>query len=126
MVALIDRYRSLIPAPDVVRLLVVLSEMETELRTSGSPRLAVELLLLRWAMMGRTVELQAVIDALGKKPGKGEEGRGKGDPAPVLREAAPVRLPTSPAIPPEKGPLTMTCLSAHCPRNNDDDATWRP
>src|SRR5205807_1951796 len=80
MVALIDRYRSLLPAPDVVRLLVVLSEMETQLRTSGSPRLAVELLLLRWAMMGRTVELQAVIEALGKKPGTGEEGRGKGDP----------------------------------------------
>src|SRR2546421_146090 len=116
MVALIDRYRSLLPAPDVVRLLVVLSEMETQLRTSGSPRLAVELLLLRWAMMGRTVELQAVIEALGKKPGKGEEGRGKGDPAPVLRDAAPVPLPPSPAIPPERGPLTLDRLRALWPR----------
>src|SRR5436853_161040 len=67
MVALIERYRSLLPAPDVVRLLAVLSEMETQLRTGGSARLAVELLLLRWAMMGRTVELQAVIAALGMR-----------------------------------------------------------
>src|SRR5205823_5513801 len=121
MVGLIDRYRSLLPAPDVVRLLVVLSEMETQLRTSGSPRLAVELLLLRWAMMGRTVELQAVIEALGKKPGKGEEGRGKGDPAPVLRDAAPFPLPpspsVSPAVPaPEKGPLNLDRLRALWPR----------
>src|SRR5207253_5076435 len=32
MVALIERYRSLLPAPDVVRLLAVLSELETQLR----------------------------------------------------------------------------------------------
>src|SRR5437867_11666737 len=51
MVALIERYASLLPAPDVVRLLAVLSEMETQLRTSGNMRLTVELLLLRWAMM---------------------------------------------------------------------------
>src|SRR5256714_861544 len=90
MLALIERYRSLLPPPDVVRLLAVLSEMETQLRTGGSARLAVELLLLRWAMMGRTVELEEVIRALGKNPGKGEEGRGKNDTAPVLRDAAPV------------------------------------
>src|SRR5256886_2670964 len=78
MVALIERYRSLLPAPDVVRLLAVLSEMETQLRTGGSARLAVELLLLRWAMMGRTVELEEVIRALGEKPGKGGGGRGPG------------------------------------------------
>src|SRR5216110_533589 len=74
MLALIERYRSLLPPPDVVRLLAVLSEMETQLRTGGGARLAVELLLLRWAMMGRTVELQAVIEALGAGGGRRETG----------------------------------------------------
>src|SRR5213080_4768365 len=54
MVALIERYASLLPAPDVVRMLAVLTEMEGQLRASGNMRLAVELLLLRWAMMSRT------------------------------------------------------------------------
>src|SRR6266480_1963724 len=131
MLALIERYRSLLPPPDVVRLLAVLSEMETQLRTGGSARLAVELLLLRWAMMGRTVELQAVIEALGKKPGKGEGGRGTGDPAPVLRDAAPFPLPPSPSVspavpPPEKGPLNLDRLRALWPRIVEDARAKSP
>ncbi len=130
MLALIERYRSLLPPPDVVRLLAVLSEMETQLRTGGSARLAVELLLLRWAMMGRTVELEEVIRALGKNPGKGEEGRGKSDTAPVLRDAAPVTpfpLPPSPAVPPpEKGPLTVDRLRSLWPRIIEDARAKSP
>src|SRR5437879_3368335 len=67
MQALIEKYRAPLPAPDVVRLLGVLTELEPQLRASGNARLVVELLLLRWAMMAQTVELQAVIDALGKR-----------------------------------------------------------
>src|SRR5437867_13448260 len=107
MQELLGKYRSLLPAPDLVRLLAVLTELEPQLRTSGNARLAVELLLLRWAMMGRTVELGEVIRALGKNPGKGEEGREKSDTAPVLRDAAPVTpfpLPSSPAVPPAVPP----------------------
>src|SRR5436190_22772 len=130
MLALIERYRSLLPPPDVVRLLAVLSEMETQLRTGGGARLAVELLLLRWAMMGRTVELEEVIRALGKNPGKGEEGRGKSDTAPVLRDAAPVTpfpLPPSPAVPPpEKGPLTVDRLRSLWPRIIEDARAKSP
>src|SRR5437660_12269713 len=118
MKALIEKHRSLLPAPDVVRLLSVLTELEPQLRSSGNARLAVELLLLRWAMMSRTVELDAVIRSLGgepvDKPGKGENP-GKSGAAPVLRDAAPV--PPSPASPPavsatasEKGALTLDRL----------------
>src|SRR5882724_5098418 len=81
----LGKYRSLLPAPDVLRLLAVLTELEPQLRSSGNVRLAVELLLFRWAMMSRTVELEEVIRALGKEPGK--TGKGKGDPAPLLRDA---------------------------------------
>src|SRR5256885_1331123 len=101
MQVLIGKYRSLLPAPDVVRLLSVLTELEPQLRSSGNVRLAVELLLLRWAMMSRTVELEEVIRALGRepvekpveRPGKGGDP-GKSNPASVLRDAASV--PPSP------------------------------
>ena len=137
MVALIERYRSLLPAPDVVRLLAVQSEMETQLRTGGSARLPVELLLLRWAMMGRTVELEEVIRALGERPGKGEEPR-KGDAPAVLRDAAvgsPAPLYPPPAVspavapavpPPEKGPLTVDRLRALWPRIVEDARVKSP
>src|SRR2546430_16908350 len=85
MQTLIERHRSPLSAPDVVRLLAVLTELEPQLRASGNARLGVELLLLRWAMMSRTVELEAVIRAVGKEP---PETPGKGNPAPVLRDAA--------------------------------------
>src|SRR5256712_7464326 len=92
MQALVRKYRSLLPAPDVVRLLAVLSEMELQINSSGNTRLAVELPLLRWAMMARTVELEEVIRALGRESGKGER-TGEGGPVAVLRAAA--RLPPS-------------------------------
>src|SRR5438034_853427 len=139
MKALIEKHRSLLPAPDVVRLLSVLTELEPQLRSSGNARLAVELLLLRWAMMSRTVELEAVIRALGKnpvekpveRPGKGGDP-GKSNPASVLRDAAPVppspAVPraVSPAVPPERGPLTLDRLRALWPRIVDDARTKSP
>src|SRR5881409_1172033 len=120
LLALIERYRSPLPAADLVRLLAVLSELEPQLRAGSNARLAVELLLLRWAMMIRTVELDAVIRSLGGEPV--DKPRKGGNPetsssAPVLRDAAPV--PPSPAAPPavspaapEKGPLTLDRLRA--------------
>jgi DNA polymerase III subunit gamma/tau len=140
MLALIERYRSPLPAPDVVRLLAVLTELEPQLRASGNARLVVELLLLRWAMMARTVELEEVIKALGQRPGerpgKGEEP-GKGNPSPVLRDvAAPTRStpPPSPAVsaavppavPPARGPLTVERLRSLWPRVIEDARVKSP
>jgi len=144
MLALVERYRSPLPAPDIVRLLAVLTELEPQLRASGNARLVVELLLLRWAMMARTVELEEVIKALGQRPGerpgKGEEP-GKGNPSPVLRDvAAPSRspLPASPAIspavppavppvvPPARGPLTLERLRSLWPRVIEDARVRSP
>src|SRR5881296_2706189 len=111
----------------------VLGEMEVQLRASGNQRLAVEVLLLRWAMMDRTVELEAVIKALGKEPGKGEGGRGKSGSTPVLRDAAPASpfpLPPSPAVSPaavpEKGPLELDRLRGLWPRIVDDARARSP
>src|SRR6267142_1031868 len=131
---LIERYRSPLPAPDVVRLLAVLSETEPHLRASGNARLAVELLLLRWAMMARTVELQAVIEALGKREtGSGMRDAGSGPATPpVLRDpssAAPATPPASRISHPgplEKGPLTLDRRRALWPRIVDDARTKSP
>src|SRR5437016_8494712 len=144
LLALIERYRSPgpsgtpvgLPAPDLVRLLAVLSELEPQLRSSGNARLAVELLLLRWAMMARTVELQAVIEALGKREtGSGMRDAGSGPATtPVLRDAGSgtasthlaSRIPPPDLPPPEKGALTLDRLRALWPRIVDDARTKSP
>jgi DNA polymerase-3 subunit gamma/tau len=122
MQEIIKQYCSGLPAPDVVRLLTVLGTMEPQLRTSGHPRLVVELLLLRWAMMDRTVEIQEVLRAL-DTAGSGEGGAvgggsaGGAARAPVLRDVGTPTPeesgspPASSRVPaprsPERGPLTV-------------------
>ena len=117
----VRRYAPQLPPPDVVRLLTVLGEMEEQIRHSGNPRLAVEVLLLRWAMMGRTVELGEVIEAL-KDVGPADRRTGGLNPpgGSVLRDVVPSSS-TSPAVrpsdrPPEQGPLTLDRLRALWPQ----------
>src|SRR6266853_1373815 len=109
-----------LPPPDVMRLLGVLGEMEVQIRRGGSMRLAVELLLLRWAMMDRTVELAAVIRAL--ETGPGERGAGSGNPPraappppPQLRDTAP-RSPLPTPEPAATGPASLERLRSLWPR----------
>jgi DNA polymerase-3 subunit gamma/tau len=110
----VRRHAPALPAAEVVRLLTVLGEVERQMRTSGSTRLAVEVLLLRWVMMDRTVEIGEVIRALG-----GATGTGAATPPPVappqMRDPAPappVPRPSSRAPAAEKGPLTVEHLRA--------------
>ena len=106
--ALVRQHAARLPPSDVVRLLTVLGEAERQIRSSGNTRLAVELLLLRWALMDRTVELEQVITALGKgtgDEGKREEGRGKGEAASVRDSVSgsPVPPPPPPLRPQSEG-----------------------
>ena len=150
MQLLIRKYGALLPAADVVRMLGVLTEMESQLRTGGSMRLTVELLLLRWAMMSRTVELGQVLNALGvsgagsgmQNAGGGRREAGGGPTAPpVLRDPGLPAPPTHPAsrIPPpddppdrpsagpaERGPLTLERLRSLWPRIVDDARAKSP
>src|SRR3989449_8910122 len=136
MQELLGKYRSLLPAPDLVRLLAVLTELEPQLRSSGTGRLAVELLLLRWAMMSRTVEIGQVLEALGmRQPGSGMRDAGSGPATtPVLRDAGSgtasthlaSRIPPPDLPPPEKGALTLDRLRALWPRIVDDARTKSP
>src|SRR6267154_6581485 len=94
LTAVVREYAPQLPPADVVRLLTILSDSEERLSRSANQRLLVEVLLLRWAMLDRTVELSEVIEALGT----GDVGRGRGNTTP-----APASTP-SPSAPPVPGP----------------------
>jgi DNA polymerase-3 subunit gamma/tau len=87
--ATLQRYRDRLDAGDVLRMLRLLADNETGIRRSVSPRLVVETLLLRWAMMDRTVDLEQVIQA-----GKQEAPKGLGPQA--AAPSAPKGSPTRP------------------------------
>jgi len=95
-----------LPPPDVLRLLTVLAESEQQIRLSGHSRLAVEVLLLRWAMMDRTVDLTAVLAALDAGPGGG------GAPA---RPPSPTTPPASRPAPAPPKPYTASGGGAAAP-----------
>jgi len=94
LLAVVREYAPQLPPGDIVRLLTILSESEERLSRSANTRMLVEVLLLRWAMLDRTVELSEVIEALGK----GDLGRETGTtgPASVPAPAVPVPPPSSP------------------------------
>jgi len=122
---------------DVLRILRALAEAEEPIRRSGNPRLVVETLLVRWAVLDRTVDIAEVLAREGGNPRPGAptpqrpEGRSQSDPsAPVRRSAGPPVLPDAgpPVIPdagtplrpdagpPEGGaPLTLESLQARWP-----------
>jgi DNA polymerase-3 subunit gamma/tau len=113
--SVVARYSGVLTPGDIVRMLGVLAELEEQLRLSGSPRLMVELLLLRWALMDRTVAVGQVLAALGGPGGGG--GGGAGSPAarapasPAPRaEAPPVAAAPAASSPPEQGPLSLERL----------------
>ena len=60
----VREYAPQLPPADIVRLLTILSDSEERLSRSANQRLLVEVLLLRWAMLDRTVEIGEVLEAL--------------------------------------------------------------
>ncbi len=94
---------------DCLRILRALAEAEEPIRRSGMPRLALETLLVRWALMDRTVEIAELLR---------EEGRGTPRPAPSAgrapRDTAPaIRSPgpeTPASAPRQPGPLTLEAV----------------
>ena len=69
----LGRYQGRLEPGDVLRMLRLLAENEVGIRRSVNPRLVVETLLLRWAMLDRIVDLQEVLQ--GGKRGSGEAGK---------------------------------------------------
>lgn len=86
---------------DAVRMLKLLAEAEQGIRRSAHPRLVLETLLLRWAMLDRVVDLKALL--AGQAPAAWQ---GSGSPAaapapiPEKRQAAAKAAPEAPAASP--------------------------
>jgi DNA polymerase-3 subunit gamma/tau len=80
-------------AGDALRILRALADAEEPIRRSGNQRLVVETLLVRWAVMDRTVDIAAVLESLGPAE------RGGGPPA---------ALPPRPAPPAPARPIPRT------------------
>jgi DNA polymerase-3 subunit gamma/tau len=101
-----------IEAADLIRMLGMAAELETagSLRRSAQPRVLIELLLLRYSYLDRTVELQELLEALGGAP----EGEGTAF-RPTPR--------TSPIAPPS-APLLAATQSGEDPPSPDLKAAW--
>jgi DNA polymerase III subunit gamma/tau len=108
----LEFHRSKLQPGDILRMLRLLAEDENNIRRSVNPRLAVETLLLRWAVMDRVVDLEQVLagprggGAVGQSQ-KESARSGATASAPSLGpapESAP--QPRSPAAPPPTAKLT--------------------
>src|SRR5437016_727396 len=90
LMAVVREYAPQLPPADIVRLLTILSDSEERLSRSANQRLLVEVLLLRWAMLDRTVELSEVLDALKDGPSQKKPVEPNGPSAqPPIRPSSP-------------------------------------
>ncbi|MBL8979097.1 MAG: DNA polymerase III subunit gamma/tau [Gemmatimonadetes bacterium] len=65
----LERYRGQLAQGDLLRMLKLLGESEGSIRKSSSPRLSVETLLLRWVLLDRTVDLEALLSGAARTGG---------------------------------------------------------
>ena len=89
--ALVAR-RDAFTAGDLLRMLSAITELEPRFRKSGQQQLLLEALLVRFALLDRTVTLENVLRGLG-----GEGSGGGSEPAPAPRREAAVRRDPPPA-----------------------------
>jgi len=98
--AMLERYRASLEPGDILRMLRLLSDNETAIRRSGNARLVVETLLLRWAMLDRVVDLQAVLDGAPPAPSD-QAGRPRAtEPAPAVAPRRAQGATPAPVAPP--------------------------
>jgi DNA polymerase-3 subunit gamma/tau len=95
----IDEARQRLAPEDLVRMLRLLVESEGAVRRSGNPRLALETLLLRWAVMDRTVDLARVLSGGEVAEGR-KSGGAEGKPAKRAETEPTVRPSSSPPLRP--------------------------
>jgi DNA polymerase III subunit gamma/tau len=101
--ALVARRESF-AASDLLRMLQAVTELEPRFRKSGQQQLLLEALLVRFALLDRTVSLEAVLRGLaggsrgGGVPTEESAPRGAAVDEPVPRRAAAVEPPPSRAV----------------------------
>jgi DNA polymerase-3 subunit gamma/tau len=105
--ATMEEYRSRLQPGDLLRMLRLLAEDETNIRRSVNPRLAVEIMLLRWAMLDRVVDLEAVL-AAGTRGGEAAGPASEARTSKTRTESKPDSVPA----PPPPGPSGPTAKLA--------------
>jgi len=119
----LESYQGRLVPGDVLRMLRLLAENEMGIRRSVNPRLAVETLLLRWAMLDRIVDLEQVLAGGGAAGQRGSRSTAERaiDPVPALtptERSAPAltALPSSsPAAPLPRCPASLEAIRAAWP-----------
>jgi DNA polymerase-3 subunit gamma/tau len=114
LAAEIERRAGDLVAGDLLRILRSLEESEEAVTRGQAPRLILETLLVRWAMMDRTVEIARLLKGAGEQEsGRAGERKGRGG-APVVRDVASARTtpePLPPALPPSHSPTSSSLES---------------
>ncbi len=113
LVQALAHYEDRFEAGDLVRMLKLLGEAEAGLRRAASPRVAVELLLLRWALLDRTVDLTEVLAGGGAPPA--HQGSGSPTPARPPRSRppdSPAPAPMAPSAAPAASPGSQSATTA--------------
>lgn len=118
----LESYQGRLEPGDVLRMLRLLAENEAGIRRSVNPRLVVETLLLRWAMLDRIVDLQEVLE--GGKRESGEAGRIAPEvtPSPLKGPAGQTAGSRSASVPSPADPPTR--LPAYPPTLESLRAGW--
>ena len=98
---------------DLLRMLTAVTELEPRFRKSAQQQILLETLLVRFALMDRTVSLEEVLRGLGApREDDGEEGRGMAG-----RNPPPRPSPTSPAPTPPARSSSSATQSKAAPRS---------
>ncbi|MEO6211021.1 MAG: DNA polymerase III subunit gamma/tau [Gemmatimonadaceae bacterium] len=101
-------------AGDLLRMLSAITELEPRFRRSGQQQMLVETMLVRFALMDRTVSLEEVLRGLGPDDGSDGDGDSRGAP-----RATPPRVPAPASSPAasfaaapdaERPPITVPAL----------------
>ncbi len=118
----LEQYRDRLEPGDLLRMLKLLADQEQGVRRSLNPRIQVETLLLRWAMLDRVVDLAQVLAGgagSGPPPSAPAESRAKGSNPARGREGEPAvkAAPAEPrpAAPDRPVPFTLEGLRAAWP-----------
>ncbi|HKN64666.1 MAG TPA: DNA polymerase III subunit gamma/tau [Gemmatimonadaceae bacterium] len=109
--AALEERRSRWSAPDLLRMLSAIGELEPRFRKSGQQQLLIETLLVRFALLDRTVEIEDLLRGLsgdgGEMPASrparpaarpAEPPRGRRDSAPAVPNEKPVIAPPAPVL----------------------------
>ncbi len=84
-------------AGDLLRMLTGVADLEPQFRKSGQQQILIEMLLVRFALMDRTLAIEDVLRAMGGQGGQGGAGSsGATATRPAAAAPAPARAPAPP------------------------------